>query len=75
MKTLRRIVTVIMLISICISLSACGKSIEGKWQLTGGNAVSAIYSLQDGTLEGSGAEVIFEFRNDGVLSINMKRGD
>ena len=37
--------------------------------------MSAIYSLQDGTLEGSGAEVIFEFRNDGVLSINMKRGD
>lgn len=75
MKALRRILTIIMLTILCLSLSACDKSLEGSWKLTGGNAVSAIYSLQDGTLEGSDAEVIFEFGKDGVLSINMKRGD
>ena len=73
MRALRRILTVIMCIIICLSLSACGKNLEGRWRLTGGSAVSAIYSLQDGTLEGSDAQVVFDFAEGGKLSINMTR--
>jgi len=73
MNSVRRILAVFMLIIIALSLSACGKTVEGAWKLTGGNAISAIYSLSGASLESSGAEVIFRFSPEGVLTLEMTR--
>lgn len=74
MRYFRKLLFMIMLAAVCLVLTACGNKIEGAWKLTGGNAVSAIYSLEYGdTLETAGAEVIFRFKDDGVLSIAMIR--
>ena len=73
MNSVRRISALFMLIIIALSLTACGKTVEGSWKLTGGDAISHIYSLSGNSLEASGAEVIFRFEPEGVLSIEMTR--
>ena len=73
MNSVRRILAVFMLIIIALSLSACGKTVEGAWKLTGGNAISAIYSLSGASLESAGAEVIFRFGPEGALTLEMTR--
>jgi len=72
MKIMRRVLSLLLFIFLTLTLTACGKKIEGEWKLTGGNAVTAIYSL-DGTIEGTDAEVIFRFEKDSVLSMEMTR--
>ena len=73
MLSLRRILSVILLLVLPLAITACGNSIEGSWKLTGGNAIGAIYSLGSDSIESAGAEVVFRFNDDGVLSIDMTR--
>lgn len=74
MHMFRRISAAMLLVAMTVALTACSDGIEGSWKLTGGNAIGAIYSLDSGSdLALSDAEVIFRFKGDGALVIDMTR--
>jgi len=74
MKNIRRIIAVMMMACIMIFLTGCTPDIVGSWLLTGGNAVQAIYTIDDSAqLVTSEAEAIFSFKEDGKLVISMTR--
>lgn len=74
MKILRSILLSALLLALAVTLTACGSSPEGSWRLTGGSAVDALYGYSGATLEGMGAEVIFDFKSDAVLTVRMSGG-
>ncbi|MBQ4090495.1 MAG: hypothetical protein IJC56_11570 [Clostridia bacterium] len=73
MLSLRRILSAALILMLPLILTACGNGIEGSWKLSGGNAIGAIYSLGADNLDSADAEVIFRFKDDGVLAIDMTR--
>lgn len=74
MKILRRLLVSALILTLAVTLAACGNSLEGSWKLTGGTAVDALYGYSGATLEGMGAEVIFDFKSDDVLLVRMSGG-
>lgn len=74
MKIIRSMLISVLLLVLAATLTACGNSLKGSWKLTGGSAVDALYGYSGATLDGMGAEVIFDFKSDAVLVVRMSGG-